>query len=379
MRIVPVVAFVGLVFTTPVLAQVTVEVNAPTIAFESAPPLVEIAPGVQVVPDLDDEVFFVDGYYWTRRGDHWFRTKDYRGGWIAVRDKDVPPVLLGMPRGKYKRFKRHRDHEQAQAANEEARERAEREREREHKEKARERDERAREHEEKAREHEEKARERDERAREHEERAEEARERRRDRENNRAERSRTQNPRSGPEHYPGKNEISVHLGYQEGFAGKFANPSGFKLFFEYARRLSDVVWLDLQANNVFGFGPGEAICYDRLGRPFPCNLGYYYGGWDFEFAIGVKLKIKTKIPLVVEIPILAAVEVLYDRQCGDTGAAPALRVGGGVKYFVTRSIGVGGGINFAFGPGFHAASACFDSYTDFYGAVDFQLGAEFIF
>jgi hypothetical protein len=54
-------------------------------------------------------------------------------------------------------------------------------------------------------------------------------------------------------------------------------------------------------------------------------------------------------------------------------------VGGGVKYFVTRSIGLGGGINFAVGPGFHQASDCLNSYTDSYGAFDFQLGAEFIF
>src|SRR4030095_549320 len=164
-----------------------------------------------------------------------------------------------------------------------------------------------------------------------------------------------------------------------GFAGKFANPSGFKLFAEYARRLSDLVWLDVQANNVFGFGPATDACYDRMGRPVPCGRGYYYGGWDFELAIGLKLKIKTPIPLVVEIPLLAALEVLYNRQCGDTGVAPALRVGGGVKYFVTRSIGVGAGVNVAGGPGFHGTSDCFNSYTDFYGAFDFQLGAEFIF
>jgi hypothetical protein len=116
-----------------------------------------------------------------------------------------------------------------------------------------------------------------------------------------------------------------------------------------------------------------------MGRPIPCGNGYYYGGWGFELAIGVKLKIKTPIPLVVEVPLLAAVEVLYNRQCSDTGVAPALRVGGGVKYFVTRSIGVGGGVDFTGGPAFHGAGDCFNSYTDFFGAFDFQVGAEFIF
>jgi hypothetical protein len=371
-----VTAFVGLV-SSPAMAQG----SPPSITFEAPPPLIEIAPGVQVVPDLDEEVFFVDGYYWTRYGDYWFRTRDYRGGWVVVQ-RDVPPVLLRMPNGKYKRFKRHRD-EEAKVRDERAREREERERERQ--EGAREREERARERKEGAREREERAREHEERAREHarerSEQDEEERARtRRERDRNRADRSRTQGSRSGPERFPGKNEISPHIGYQAGFGGKFANPSGFKLFFEYARRLSDLVWLDLQANNIFGFGPTTTgICYDRFGNPFPCNFDYYYGGWNFEFAFGVKLKIRTKIPLVVEVPMAVAVEVLYNRQCGDNGAAPALRVGAGVKYFVTRSVGIGGGTNFALGPGFHGASNCFGPYTDFFGAFDFQLGAEFVF
>ncbi len=277
-----------------------------------------------------------------------------------------------MPKGKYRHFKHRKEHGATAASDEEARARDERARERAG-ERAERRDEEARAREERARERErEHAQQKDEQARARQERG---------RERNRSDRSRAQSPRSGPEQFPGNNEFSVHIGYQAGFAGRFANPSGFKLFAEYARRFSDLVWLDLQANNVFGFGESTGTCYDRAGRPFPCGGGryYYYGGWDFELAIGVKLKIKTSIPLVVEIPILAALEVLYNRQCGDTGVAPAVRVGGGVKYFVTRSIGVGGGINFALGPGFHADSDFRASYTDFYGAFDFQLGAEFIF
>ena len=41
-------------------------------------------PGVQVVEDNDEEVFFVDGYYWHPGPDGvWFRTRTWRGGWVA--------------------------------------------------------------------------------------------------------------------------------------------------------------------------------------------------------------------------------------------------------------------------------------------------------
>jgi hypothetical protein len=43
-------------------------------------------------------------------------------------------------------------------------------------------------------------------------------------------------------------------------------------------------------------------------------------------------------------------------------------------------IGLGVAVNFDAGPGFHDATACKGGgrYTDFYGAFDFLLGAEFI-
>lgn len=182
----------------------------------------------------------------------------------------------------------------------------------------------------------------------------------------------------GSESFPGPNEFSVHMGYQAGFGARLTDSSGFKLFAEYARRLTDLVWFDAQLNNTFGFDYGAGTCFDRFGRPYAC--GGAGNGWDLQLAAGVKLKIKTGIPLVVEIPLVVGVDVLYDRPCGDTGGAvPVFKPGVGAKYFLTRNIGLGVGFNTGFGPAFHGASSCATGYTDFYGAFDFQLGAEFVF
>ena len=46
-----------------------------------APDLVYVSPGVQVVADYDDSIFFADNYYWRYDGGRWYRSSWYTGGW----------------------------------------------------------------------------------------------------------------------------------------------------------------------------------------------------------------------------------------------------------------------------------------------------------
>lgn len=89
----------------PAFGQVEISIQIPTITFSVPPPLVVVHPGVQVVENHDDEVFFVDDYYWVRRGPRWYRTRDHRGGWVVVDGPGVPPTLVRLPPGKYRRYK----------------------------------------------------------------------------------------------------------------------------------------------------------------------------------------------------------------------------------------------------------------------------------
>ncbi len=72
---------------------------------EVIPPLVVIQPGVQVVPEVQHEVFFVDGVYWARRDGGWYRAENPRGGWFAVPPHAVPAAIVKIPPGKYKNWK----------------------------------------------------------------------------------------------------------------------------------------------------------------------------------------------------------------------------------------------------------------------------------
>lgn len=89
-------------------AQVDIRINVPlpTIVFPAPPALVVVQPGVQVVEDYDDEVFFVDGAYWCRRDGRWFRAKTHSGGWVVVEEHLVPRPIVVLPPGQYRRWKR---------------------------------------------------------------------------------------------------------------------------------------------------------------------------------------------------------------------------------------------------------------------------------
>jgi hypothetical protein len=177
-----------------------------------------------------------------------------------------------------------------------------------------------------------------------------------------------------PEVFPSKHEISAHMGFQAGFGAQLGSTSGFKLDADYAYRFHQYIWFDANLGNVFGFGSADGVCARSV------LATCYRGGWALELMAGVKLKFPTRIPLVIEAPALVGVEVLYNRDCGDNGAAvPVVRTGAGVMYFLTKKIGVGAKFDVAFGPSFHGSSVCKNqSYTDFFGYFDFLIGAEFV-
>ena len=103
--VVIVVLGMGVIPARTARAQVNVEIAVPTIRFEVAPPLVVVSPGIQVVPEYEEEVFFVDGWYWYRSGPYWYRTRDHRGGWVLVERRYVPATLVKIPPGHYKHYK----------------------------------------------------------------------------------------------------------------------------------------------------------------------------------------------------------------------------------------------------------------------------------
>lgn len=97
------VALSLLIAPAPAGAGVDVQVH---IGLPVAPPLVVVQPGVSVVEDWDEEVFFVSPYYWVRRDGRWYRARSPRAAFRVAPVKVVPVELVRMPPGQYVKYKK---------------------------------------------------------------------------------------------------------------------------------------------------------------------------------------------------------------------------------------------------------------------------------
>ena len=59
--------------------------------YVETPDLVTVQPGVQVIADYDEPVFYTDGFYWRFNDGVWYRSNNYASGWVYY---DAPPARL---------------------------------------------------------------------------------------------------------------------------------------------------------------------------------------------------------------------------------------------------------------------------------------------
>lgn len=59
------------------------------------PDMVYVSPGVQVIADYDEPVFYTDGYYWRYYDSTWYRSHTWTGGWVYA---SPPRPLLRIDR-----------------------------------------------------------------------------------------------------------------------------------------------------------------------------------------------------------------------------------------------------------------------------------------
>src|SRR5207248_11080075 len=101
------------------------------IALPAAPPLVVVQPGVQVVENQDEEVFYSSGWYWVQRDGYWYRARNPRSAFVLVERHRVPVAIVRLPPGHYRHW-RGEVREERRERHEERREWQKRERHRGH-------------------------------------------------------------------------------------------------------------------------------------------------------------------------------------------------------------------------------------------------------
>ncbi len=98
-------------FSEPARAEVSININlGPPPIVVAYPPEVVMIPHSQVhyVPDPDIDVFFYGGFWWSPRGERWYRARAYNGPWGVIERRRVPRAVLYVPRDYRTRYKRGR-------------------------------------------------------------------------------------------------------------------------------------------------------------------------------------------------------------------------------------------------------------------------------
>jgi hypothetical protein len=182
--------------------------------------------------------------------------------------------------------------------------------------------------------------------------------------------------RRGSGGFGGKDEISTQIGFQASMGG--GTPDGFKLFIDYSHRLSDLVWLNFKINPTISAGDSRTTCIDNNGNVYDCSSGFQGDGYAIDLLAGIKLKWMTRIHLMPYVNIDGGVVPIFGRPEHDNGAALIIHTGGGVKYFLTPRIALGGEVDFGLGPAFYSQGNYNESHNEFYRAFNLAFGAEFL-
>jgi len=100
----------ALVVPAPTMAGVNVNVSIalpPPIIF-AAPPEVIVLPEtyVYVVPDVDVDIFFYNGWWWRLWEGRWYRSRDYNAGWVYY--QGVPSFYRRIPSSWRDDYRDHR-------------------------------------------------------------------------------------------------------------------------------------------------------------------------------------------------------------------------------------------------------------------------------
>lgn len=89
--------------------NVNINIGPPPITV-SEPPHVVMIPkfGVYFVPGVSYDVFFYNGYWWSPRGDRWYKARQYKGPWGVVQRKHVPGNLFKVPKNYREVYKKEK-------------------------------------------------------------------------------------------------------------------------------------------------------------------------------------------------------------------------------------------------------------------------------
>jgi len=178
-------------------------------------------------------------------------------------------------------------------------------------------------------------------------------------------------PAAAARNFPlqGDNELSGGIGFAADLSD--FTPGGFRWFNEYAVLIGGITWLDFQLNLTVGDHRSDYCVMTKKG--LVCNRRGF-DGTGLELGVGAKFKWRLqRVPLQFHAKVGGAVDFIWFG--GDfLGVGIPFRGGGGARYFVLPTLGVGAELMFAVGPSFID-----DWGVEVYGTIEMNFGVEWRF
>jgi hypothetical protein len=181
--------------------------------------------------------------------------------------------------------------------------------------------------------------------------------------------------KAGAEVYPGRFAVGISpLGVQAAFDDR--STGGYKLQADFAAQIKEFEKLSLWIGGLLGYTHPSYSCGNFGGCAQDIILGVF-ARLTFE-------KLVTKIPLVPFAEAGVDIHILAFRD-SNVGGGAALRLGGGVYYYLLKFLGLGVQTDFAFGGASYPVAAtrtCNPGNSTcggFLGNWDFLIGARFHF
>jgi hypothetical protein len=97
-------------FSEPARAEVSININLGPPVVIAEPPHLVLVPQSQVYfsPDPQVDIFFYGGYWWSPRGDRWYRATEHNGPWGVIERSRVPREVIVVPGDYRTRFEREK-------------------------------------------------------------------------------------------------------------------------------------------------------------------------------------------------------------------------------------------------------------------------------
>lgn len=180
---------------------------------------------------------------------------------------------------------------------------------------------------------------------------------------------------SGPQEWPGRFQVGFHpFGVQVRMDG--LSTGGYHMTADFSVRVRELAKTTVWVGGGFNWAnPSYSCALDLTGCANDIQL------WGFVAFTFEKLINKPVVPFVRGG---LAVDILpFPVASGNlTGAALALKVGGGVHYWIVKHVGIGAETALAFGPGFYPARVIggpAGTNVSAYANWDFVIGARAAF